>query len=82
MSKAIGLALHRGFGLKQGRVCRVPLQGCFELDTNRPRLLAFGTDDEFMHEIGSQEYARAKNGLTADNISAKVLQVLRINGGR
>ncbi len=51
-------------------------------NTNRPRVLAFGTDDEFMHEIGSQEYARKKNGLTAADISAKVLQVLRINGGQ
>jgi transketolase len=50
-------------------------------DKNSPRLLAFGTDDEFMHEVGSQEYARKKYGLTADNIAAKVLQTLRVNGG-
>ncbi|EIJ48589.1 putative transketolase [Herbaspirillum sp. GW103] len=36
------------------------------------RLLSFGVDDVFMHEIGTQEYARARFGLTADNIAAKV----------
>lgn len=35
------------------------------------RLISFGTDDEFMHEVGSQEYARAKYGLTAGNIADK-----------
>jgi transketolase len=50
-------------------------------DTNRARLLAFGTNDEFMHEVGSQKYARKKYGLTADNIAAKVLQTLCVNGG-
>lgn len=41
------------------------------------RMLAFGTPDEFMHEVGSQEYARNRFGLTADNISGKVLGALR-----
>ncbi|WP_050479706.1 transketolase family protein [Herbaspirillum rhizosphaerae] len=36
------------------------------------RLVAFGVDDSFMHEIGTQEYARAKYGLTAENIATKV----------
>jgi len=36
-------------------------------------LISFGTDDEFMHEVGSQDYARAKYGLTAENIAAQVL---------
>lgn len=31
--------------------------------------LAFGTPDEFMHEVGSQKYAREKFGLTAENIT-------------
>lgn len=39
-------------------------------------LLSLGTPDEFMHEIGSQEYARAKYGLVADNIAAQVLSRL------
>jgi transketolase len=39
-------------------------------------LLSFGTPDEFMHEIGSQEYARAKYGLVADNIAAGVVAQL------
>lgn len=36
------------------------------------KLLSFGTDDAFMHEIGSTQYARAKFGLTAENIAARV----------
>lgn len=42
-----------------------------------PLQLSFGTDDEFMHEVGSQDYARAKYGLTAANIAGKVLTALR-----
>jgi transketolase len=34
----------------------------------------FGTPDEFMHEVGSQKYAREKYGLVADNISNKVYE--------
>lgn len=44
--------------------------------SHKARLLSFGTDDEFMHEVGTQEYARAKYGLTAENIAAKVLDAL------
>jgi transketolase len=39
--------------------------------------LGFGTDDVFMHEVGSQAYARKKYGLTADNIAATTLATLR-----
>lgn len=39
----------------------------------RARLLAFGTDDAFMHETGSQDYARRRFGLTAENIAHTVL---------
>jgi transketolase len=41
-------------------------------DDPRGRMLSFGTDDIFMHEVGSQEYARRKFGLTAENIAEKV----------
>jgi transketolase len=41
-------------------------------ESPRARLIAFGTDDAFMHEIGSTQYARNKFGLTADNIAAQV----------
>jgi transketolase len=41
------------------------------------RLVSFGTPDEFMHEVGSQEYAREKFGLTAENIAARILATLR-----
>lgn len=37
-----------------------------------PHLL-FGTGDEFMHEVGGQAYARAKYGLTAENIARQVM---------
>jgi transketolase len=41
-------------------------------DRMRGRLISFGTDDDFMHEVGTQDYARAKYGLTAQNIAEKV----------
>ncbi|HEX5126611.1 MAG TPA: transketolase C-terminal domain-containing protein [Rhodocyclaceae bacterium] len=41
------------------------------------RQIAFGTPDEFMHEVGSQEYARRKYGLTADDMAAVVIDALR-----
>ena len=39
--------------------------------------LSFGTDDVFMHEVGTQAYARKKYGLTAENIAATTLAALR-----
>ncbi len=44
---------------------------------NVARMLAFGTADEFMHEVGSQAYARRRFGLTAANISGEVLKAMR-----
>lgn len=46
-------------------------------DNPRGRLLSFGTDDEFMHEIGSTKYARNKFGLTAENIARTVAERLK-----
>jgi transketolase len=46
-------------------------------DTSLARMLAFGTADEFMHEVGTQEYARRRFGLTAENIAGRVLGALR-----
>jgi transketolase len=46
-------------------------------DAPLARMLAFGTPDEFMHEVGTQAYARRKFGLTADNIARRVLGALR-----
>lgn len=40
------------------------------------RMLSFGTADEFMHEIGSQEYARRRFGLTAEHITGRILNAL------
>jgi transketolase len=46
----------------------------------RAKLIAFGTDDAFMHEVGSTEYARKKFGLTADNIAKQVqAKLLKLN---
>lgn len=39
-------------------------------------LMGFATEDTFMHEVGSQEYARRKFGLTADNMVAGILRRL------
>jgi transketolase len=36
-------------------------------------LISLGTPDEFLHEVGSQDYAREKFGLTAENITACVI---------
>src|SRR5260221_498461 len=41
-------------------------------DGLRGRMIGFGTDDVFMHEIGSQEYGRRKFGLTSENIAETV----------
>ena len=46
-------------------------------DTPRGRLISFGTEDEFMHEIGSTKYARKKFGLTAENIARIVADRLK-----
>jgi transketolase len=48
-------------------------------DAPRARFLSFGTDDAFMHEVGSTQYARNKFGLTAENIAG---QVKAKSGGR
>jgi transketolase len=51
-------------------------------EQTRAKMIAFGTDDAFMHEVGSTEYARKKFGLTADNIAAQVQARLRKIGGK
>jgi transketolase len=33
----------------------------------------FGTPDEFMHEVGSQHYARVKFGLNAEAIAKRLM---------
>jgi len=43
----------------------------------RSRLLCFGTPDEFMHEIGSQTYARHKYGLEGQQIAGRILDALK-----
>jgi len=45
------------------------------LATQKPQkgqMISFGVDDEFMHEVGSQAYARKKYGLTKENIAQQV----------
>lgn len=46
-------------------------------DGTLARMLAFGTPDEFMHEVGTQAYARRKFGLAAADITSRVLAALR-----
>jgi transketolase len=41
--------------------------------STKGRMISFGVDDEFMHEVGSQNYAREKYGLTSNNIARQVL---------
>lgn len=41
-------------------------------------LLSLGTPDEFMHEIGSQDYAREKYGLVGNKIVTRIMT--RLNG--
>lgn len=40
---------------------------------NQADMISFGVPDEFMHEVGSQAYARKKYGLTAENIATKLI---------
>ena len=46
-------------------------------NSNQVAQLGFGTDDIFMHEVGSQAYARKKFGLTAENIAATTFAALQ-----
>lgn len=41
------------------------------------RMLAFGAEDSFMADIGSQDYARRHYGMHAENIAARVRAALR-----
>jgi transketolase len=46
-------------------------------DTNQVfQHLRFGSSDEFLHEVGSQEYARKKFGLTSENIAERIKAVV------
>lgn len=40
------------------------------------RLLRFGTEDRFLDEVGSQEYARRRHGLTKERISGEIVRAL------
>jgi transketolase len=46
-------------------------------DGRLARMLAFGAEDTFLHEIGSQDYARRRYGIHAENIAAQVRSALR-----
>ncbi len=41
------------------------------------RLISFGVDDEFMHEVGSQEYARRRFAIDGESIATRVATTLR-----
>jgi transketolase len=40
-------------------------------------MIGFGVPDEFMHEVGSQAYARCKYGLDAESIVSRLIAALR-----
>ena len=48
---------------------------------NRPQIMVFGTEDEFMPDIGSQAYARNKHGLTEANLAEKISATLKTREG-
>ncbi|MGH6804757.1 MAG: transketolase family protein [Methyloceanibacter sp.] len=64
---------HGRFGGLAGSIAewRVRQKG---LSTN---MLSFGTDDAFMHEIGSQDYARRKFGLNGENMAEQIRLALQ-----
>lgn len=45
-------------------------------DGRLARMLAFGAEDSFMHEVGSQEYARRRYGIDAQTIATRVRAAL------
>lgn len=45
-----------------------------------PRLLGFAVDDVFLHEVGSQAYARGRFGLTAEAIADRMRQAAESGG--
>lgn len=47
-------------------------------DSASARLLRFGASDEFLHEAGEQDHARATYGITAKNIVEKVRAVVEV----
>jgi transketolase len=46
-------------------------------DGRLARMLAFGAEDSFLHEIGSQDYARRHYGIDAATIASRVRAALR-----
>ena len=45
-----------------------------ENNFNNTKVISFGTKDEFMHEVGTQQHARKLNGINALNIFNKTLK--------
>jgi transketolase len=39
-------------------------------------MISFGVDDEFMHEVGNQSYARSKYGIDAQTIASRLIDAL------
>ena len=73
----VGGRQHFGFKLHNKRASRIGGFGSAVSEwrsfTNcAAQQISLGTDDEFMHEVGSQNYARKKYGLTAEHIAARV----------
>lgn len=77
LSKSFGLIgvveEHSRIGGLFGAVSEWALQN----GATQSRYMGFGVDDIFMHEVGSQNYARKKFGLTEENISEQILTALK-----
>lgn len=60
---------HSCIGGLYGSIC----EWLVKHNNRESRLISFGTKDEFMSEVGTQDYARAKYGLTSKNITEQVI---------
>ncbi len=63
---------HSKIGGLFGAVCEWYVQSKFK----EKKIISFGTPDEFMHEVGSQDYAREKYGLSPEKILKKSIELL------
>ncbi len=63
---------HSKIGGLFGAVCEWYVQTEFK----EKKIISFGTPDEFMHEVGSQDYAREKYGLSPEKILKKSIELL------
>jgi transketolase len=65
---------HSGIGGLAGAVAE-----WYALNGKHRTILSFSVADEFMHETGTQDYARRRFGLTAENMFQRITQAYRAN---